>query len=100
MRRYRIAREARDDLDNIWEYIAPRGGIETATRFIGRIHEAFRLLATSPGIGTQRENLGTGLRSFPVGNYLIYYRAMRGGRIVVARVLHGMRRQEKAYESS
>ena len=33
------------------------------------------------------------VRKFPMGNYLIYYRALPG-KIVIARVLHGKRAQE------
>ena len=41
-------------------------------------------------MGTRREALAPGLRSFPVGNYLVFYRVTEGG-IELARVLHGMR---------
>ena len=41
-------------------------------------------------MGTARDNLGRGVRSFPVGNYLVLYRIIPDG-IEVARVLHGAR---------
>jgi toxin ParE1/3/4 len=41
-------------------------------------------------MGTARDNLAPGLRSFPVGNYLVFYRITPEG-IEVARVLHGAR---------
>ena len=44
-------------------------------------------LATFPAMGTEREDLAPGLRSFPVGSHLIVYRFGDNG-IVVARNLH------------
>ena len=43
-----------------------------------------------PDMGRLREDLSAGLRSFSVGNYVIFYRPMKGG-IEIARVLHGAR---------
>jgi plasmid stabilization system protein ParE len=36
------------------------------------------------------------VRKFPMGNYLIYYRALPG-KILIARVLHGKRIQRRAF---
>ena len=47
-------------------------------------------LATHPGIGMARDELAPGLRGFPVGDYLIFYRRDRGS-IDIVRVLHGSR---------
>jgi toxin ParE1/3/4 len=44
-----------------------------------------------PGIGTARDDdIAPGIRSFPVGNYLILYRMIEGG-IEVIRIWHGAR---------
>ncbi len=43
-----------------------------------------------PGSGRKEPKLAADLRSFPVGNYLIFYRAVADG-IAVVRVLHGAR---------
>lgn len=40
-----------------------------------------------------------GTRRFPIGNYLVYYRPVRG-RILIWRVIHGSRRQSKALGKS
>ena len=90
MPRYRITEEARADLDAIWLYVAERGGIETADRLIDAFIERFPLLASTPGMGFAREDFAPGLRSFPVGDYLIFYRRA-SGHIDIVRVLHGSR---------
>jgi toxin ParE1/3/4 len=43
-----------------------------------------------PFMGQARFDLAPGLRMFPVGNYLIFFRPIEGG-IEVIRVLHGKR---------
>ena len=48
------------------------------------------MIADSPMIGRTREELAPGLRSFPVGNHVIFYRSVKNG-IEVIRVLHGAR---------
>ena len=90
MRRLRFALAARRDLDEIWEYLAERGGLEAAERFVSRIEQQCRLLASVPEAGRRRGELAPELRSFPVGPYVIFYRQTRQG-IEVARVLHGAR---------
>ncbi|SRR6266446_2862851 len=61
-----------------------------ADRLLDMIEEKCRLLAQFPEMGRKREELAPALRSFPVGNYLIFYRARAEG-IQVIRVLHGAR---------
>ncbi len=43
-----------------------------------------------------RPELGEGIRSFPSGNYVIFYRTVEGG-IEIMRVLHGARDIEKIF---
>ena len=90
MPQYRIAEAARADLDALWLYVAEQGGLDAADRLIDAITERFPLLAANPGMGRERNELAPGLRSFPVGDYLIFYRRARG-RIDIVRVLHGSR---------
>ncbi len=89
MRRYRLSEQSRSDLDDIWLYIAS-DNVTAADRFIDDHLSKFQPLATQPGIGRTGDELAGSLRSFPVGNYVIFYRAMQDG-IEVARVLSGFR---------
>jgi len=65
--------QADSDLDSIWYYVASESGsVEIADRLIDSITERFLLLANYPNIGRRRDDdLRPGLRSFPVGEYLI-----------------------------
>ena len=67
---------SRAELDNIWYYIARESGsFEIADRLVDSISERFYLLSRHPHIGRRRdEDLRPGLRSFPVGKYVILYR--------------------------
>ena len=64
------------DLDEIWYYVAIKSGsTDIADRLIDSIVDRFLLLASHPYLGRARdEDLRTGLRSFPVGEYVISYR--------------------------
>jgi toxin ParE1/3/4 len=97
VKRYVSSPEASADLDSIWDYIAERGGVETATGFLWRFYETFVSIASSPRAGVNMPDLPPGdVRKFPMGNYLIYYRALPG-RILIARILHGKRVQRRAF---
>ncbi|MGH8499607.1 MAG: type II toxin-antitoxin system RelE/ParE family toxin, partial [Methylococcales bacterium] len=58
--------------------------------FLDRIQEIFLALADFPEMGTGRDELNKGLRSQPVGNYMIFYFPLEDG-IDIVRVLHGSR---------
>jgi toxin ParE1/3/4 len=80
---------AANDLLDIWTYIATHSP-GAANRVLRQIDQDCSLLAEFPDIGAHRDELAAGLRSFPRGNYVIFYRPVAGG-IEVIRVLHGAR---------
>jgi toxin ParE1/3/4 len=92
MTTYRLSARARRDLAEIWAYVADDSS-DQADRFLESIVAQLRVLAQNPQIGRSRTELHPDLRSFPVGEYLILYRARKGG-IAVVRVVHGRRRLE------
>ena len=61
-----------------------------ADRWLELIDQKSQLLATMPYMGRDRTDLAPNLRSFPVGDYIIFYRPAAEG-IMVIRVLHGAR---------
>jgi toxin ParE1/3/4 len=87
---------AREDLIDIWQYIA-RDNPQAADRMLDRIWDGFRVVAKFPQGGTLRPELALNLRCYTVGNYVIYFRPLIDG-IEVARVLHGARDVDAIFE--
>jgi toxin ParE1/3/4 len=89
MNLYRVSDAARSDLDEIWFYLA-QDNVDTADGFIHAITSSFPALASTVHMGRQREDLSPRLRSFSMGNHVIFYRPMKHG-VEIAHVLHGTR---------
>jgi toxin ParE1/3/4 len=87
---------AEADLLDIWDFIANES-FEKADRFLQKIETKLKILAESPGMGRNRDELVPSLQSFPVGSYLIFYRCINQG-IEVIRILHGARDISSLFE--
>ena len=96
---YRLSYLAEQDLEEIWSYVAEDTTATTADRLIDDIIRRFDLLAEQPGMGRARPELGPGVRSFAVENYVIYYR-QEGDDVLIARILHGRHDQIAAWSES
>jgi toxin ParE1/3/4 len=79
--------QAEVDLFAIWEFIAA-DNVRAADTLIGRIEATFDMLAHTPFAGRARSDLARNLRSFAVGNYIIFYVPISDG-VEVVRVMHG-----------
>jgi toxin ParE1/3/4 len=84
---YRLTRRARRDVLSIWNRIA-KDNESAADRFIDLLVHHFQILGDVPYAGRQRDELRPGYRSFPVGEYLIFYRIMEPG-VRIMHVVHG-----------
>jgi toxin ParE1/3/4 len=91
----RISPRASEDLAEIWSYIAD-DSVANADAFIDELYETMEVLSRQPGSGRRREELASGIQSFPFGRYIIFYRAVTGG-IEIVRVLHGARDIENIF---
>lgn len=80
---------ADDDLVKAALFIA-RDNVGAAEQFVDDVAQQYSLLAESSGLGRAREELGRGLRSWPFKGYLIFYRQLSGG-ILIVRFLNGTR---------
>lgn len=89
MASYRKSPEAERDMIDIWRYIS-KDSKSSATNFIDRLHGQMNDLATQPGLGRPRPEFGSDVRSFLVGDFLIFYRKSKIG-VDVIRVLSGRR---------
>ncbi len=96
MRKFKVSRPAKKDLDEIWLYIA-QDSLDAADRFIDYLTDRFPLLVSSPRMGRSREDLAPGLRCHPVKNYLIFYRLAKN-RVEIARVVQGTRDLKALFE--
>jgi toxin ParE1/3/4 len=88
--RLRRTAQADEDLIDIWTYIA-RDNPPAADRLLDALDEKCQALAHNPQIGMARDDIASGVRYFPVGNYIILYRDLGDG-IEVVRYVHGRRR--------
>lgn len=87
--RVTLTRLAEQDLREIGAYIA-QDNPRRAAGFIREIHAKALAYAEHPEMGRDRSDLAPGLRSFPHGAYVVYYRRWRRG-IQIVRVYHGSR---------
>jgi toxin ParE1/3/4 len=85
MGQFRISDRARTDIIDIWFYMAADSA-DSADRLNARFYDEFTTLSRHPLMGRSRPELAPDLRSFPVGNYVIFYRPLENG-IEVMRVL-------------
>ena len=86
---HRLAPQARAELISIWNYIFKESGSAVAAdSVIDAITERFYLLSQFPRMGRPRADLRPGLRSFPVGQYVIIY-TIEGADVEILHVFHG-----------
>lgn len=95
--RYRISDDAEFDLDEIFLYWAERTSLTIADRVIDGIVERFRLIGEFPGAGRESDDVSLGVRCFPAGEYLIYYRRARKVTYIL-HVFHGAREQKQSFK--
>ena len=92
-----FAPRAKLDLLEIWIFIA-EDSIDAADRLREKIRETALQMAQFPESGRSREEISEGLRSFPVGNYILLYRPIEGG-IDIVRIIHGARDLKSAFDN-
>ncbi|MCC5630709.1 type II toxin-antitoxin system RelE/ParE family toxin [Nostoc sphaeroides CHAB 2801] len=97
MSRCILAPSARLDLKEISRYIT-RFNPGAARKLNKKIIQQCKLLANFPNMGQSCDNFASGLQSFPVEDYLIFYRPIDGG-VEVARIVNGYRDLETVFLS-
>ena len=96
MPRVHYSRKAGRDLDAIWDYIAQHNP-SAAAALLRSIARKAELIATQPMMGKVRDELADDLRSFPEGNFVIFFRPLTDG-IEIVRVLHSARDVDAVFE--
>jgi toxin ParE1/3/4 len=97
--RYRVSEDAERDLDEIFIYWATRANLEAADRIVDRITERFWLLGEHPDAGRLAGDIAAGVKCFPAGKYLIYYRKARRGTDIL-HIFHCARDQKSAFKTA
>ena len=94
---FRVSADAARDLDEIFFYWARRAGVRAAERLVDAITERFWLLGEYPDAGKSVEDIAPGVKCFPAGKHLIYYRKTRKG-TDIPHIFHGAREREGAFK--
>lgn len=89
MKRALFSPRARNDLLDIWAYIAS-DSTQTADAWIARILETADVLASFPYLGRLRPELSHSPRSMAIESFVLFYE-LAGNSIRVLRILHGSR---------
>lgn len=92
MMRLRLAAEAERDPDTIFIYWAEQAGVDVADRIV----ERFALLCEFPEAGRMAAEIAPGVRCFPAGSHLIYYRKTRRA-LEILHIFHGAREQARVF---
>lgn len=89
-RKLRFTTEAEADLRDILQFTGERWGARRRQAYAATLDAALLRLATFPGLGKQREELGPDLRGHPVGQHTVFYRVTDDA-LVVERIIHRAR---------
>lgn len=87
MARYRISPLAEQDLEAIGDFIA-QDNPHRAITFIVELRNQCSKIAANPKACRLRPELGTNIRSFAYGNYVIFFQE-NPDTICIVRMLHG-----------
>lgn len=87
---FRLTEPAIQDIEEIADYIARQSGLDQAERFLNKLDAKFVKIAQFPNLGRERDEILPGLRSLPMGNYLILYMVI-GEKVEIFRVVSGYR---------
>lgn len=98
MNRCVVTGPAKQDLKEISGYIARFNRI-AARRLQERIKHQCKQLAEFPNMGRNRDDVLSGLRSFPIEDYLIFYRQIANG-VEIVRIVSGYRDLEALFSSN
>ena len=90
MSEVRYSRRAREDLLDIWLYVARQTSEVAADRILDRIEDACRTLARHPERGPARPEIADEARSLVVQRWLALYRLTPYG-VQVVRIIDGAR---------
>ena len=89
--------EARDDLFDLYDYIAERSSSKRALGYIQRIEKSCMSLQTFPERGILREDLRPGLRVMGFERRVLIAFRVNSGSVAILRILYGGRSVDLAF---
>ena len=89
--------EAKNDLLNLYDYIADHSSTSRAMRYIERIEKSCMSLNTLPERGTRRDDLLPGLRVMGFERRVLIAFQVSSGSVAILRVLYGGRSVDLAF---
>jgi toxin ParE1/3/4 len=87
MRQVRLSPKARADLDSIWDYTATHRGSAQAEDYLRTLDETMKLIAATPYLGRNIDDIREGYFKFPAASHVLFYR-IAPSTIEVIRILH------------
>lgn len=82
-----ITETALTDLDEIWLYIAQDSYPQYADAINDKLFASFKLVQKNPNMGAKRDDMGKGIRLFPVEKINVIY-WLKGSNLEILRVHH------------
>jgi plasmid stabilization system protein ParE len=93
MATYRLTEVAKADIRGHWHFVAiERHSPNSADKLLDQFFEKFELFAQFPEIGAvaaEHQDIYPGMRFFPVGSYVIYYRHTEKKIVEILHVFRG-----------
>jgi len=86
--RYLLSPAAREDLEEIWDYIRRRWGADQAEFHLRQLQWAIERAAANPRTGHPCDEIRPGYLKLAAGSHVLFYRLTDDGQVDVVRVLH------------
>ncbi len=83
-----LSERARRDLVNIGDYTAEKWSEQQAERYIRMLLAECKELPEHPMAGRSYDRWRTGLKGYPCGKHIIFYRVLSRSRVRIVRILH------------
>lgn len=83
-----LSERAKSDIQSIGDYTEEKWSEEQAERYIRMDLSECRDLANKPLVGRSYEPIRPGLRGYPCGKHVIFYRVLSTDKVRIVRVLH------------
>ena len=86
--KYRISKQAINDLNNIWIFTFEKWSKEQADRYYDLIIQEIEYIADNFAAGKSAENFRKNYRVTGIKSHLIFYRKVQNDIVEIARILH------------